>query len=251
MKPLYPDIADKVVVVTGAARGIGRAIALEFARHKAKIIIDDLPEREELLEEVRKELEATGIAVIAVVADVRKESDVKTLVEKSIAKFGRIDVLVNNAGIVYDIDWDKKTEDQWHDTLATNLVGPYLLIREARQYLLDAKGVVVNISSTNAYKAMNPFSLDYDASKAGLITLTQNMAKALAPDVRVNAVAPGWVDTDMNTELSPEVLQNETAKIFKKRFASADEIASVVAFLASQGARYINGTTITVDGGYQ
>lgn len=251
MNARYKDLAGKVVIVTGAARGIGKAIALAFAEQGATLVIDDLTIREDLLQQTKSEIAALGVSVEAVIADVRNETDVKRLIQTTVDTYGQIDVLVNNAGIVFDVDWETKTTEQWKDTLDTNLVGSYLLIREARKYLLASKGSVINISSTNAYKAMSPFSLDYDASKAGLITLTHNTAAALAPGVRVNAIAPGWVNTEMNADLSADVVKEETGKIFMKRFAEPEEISSVATFLASDAARYINGTTITVDGGYQ
>lgn len=247
----YPSLKDKSVLVTGAARGIGAAIAIAFAAQGARLVLDDLPERSAQLAEVAKKAEAFGVPVKMVIADIRDEAQVAELVAAARETYGKIDVLVNNAGIVYDLDWDTKTKEQWHDTLDTNLVGPYLLIRAAKDMLLASKGVVVNITSTNGYKAMNPFSLDYDASKAGLITLTHNAAAAMAPDVRVNAIAPGWVNTTMNSDLAEEIVDKETGKIFAGRFAEPHEIASVAVFLASDDARYINGTTVTVDGGYQ
>jgi len=247
----YSDLKDKVAIVTGAARGIGKATALELAAQGVRLIIDDLPEREDLLLQTADLIKASGGDALAVIADIRLEDDIKRLIAKTIETYGQIDILVNNAGIVYDIDWELKTEEQWKDTLATNLIGPYMLMREVSTYLKQTKGSIINITSTNAYKVMNPFTLDYDASKAGLITLTHNAAKALAPDVRVNAIAPGWVDTDMNADLSKEHIQEEKAKIFKERFARAEEIATIVSFLASSSASYINGTTITADGGYQ
>lgn len=251
MQAMYPNLKDKIVLITGSARGIGRATALAFAAQQSVLVINDLPERSSELENTKHEIEELGAKVETVIADVREEAEVKKLVHTAIETFGSIDVLVNNAGIVYDLDWEIKTKNQWRDTLDTNLIAPYLLIRETRENLRASKGSVVNITSTNAFKAMNPFSLDYDASKAGLITLTHNAASALAPFVRVNAIAPGWVNTDMNKGLSQDVVQKETEKIFIKRFAEAEEIAAVVVFLASDEARYINGATLTVDGGYQ
>ncbi len=248
---IYPSLKDKVVLVTGAARGIGRATALAFAQQGALLVINDLFQRSEELEKTKVDIGEFGVRVEALIADVREEVDVRKLVKTAIDIFGKVDVLVNNAGIVYDLDWHSKTKQQWRDTLDTNLIGPYLLIREAREALLSSKGTVINITSTNAYKSMNPFSLDYDASKAGLITLTHNIAAALAPDVRVNGIAPGWVNTDMNQDLSEEIVDEETKKIFMGRFADSGEIASVAVFLASDQARYINGATLTVDGGYQ
>lgn len=248
---IYPSLKDKVVLVTGAARGIGRAIAFAFAHQGALLVINDLLARDEELKKTKEEIASLNGKVEMLIADIREEGDVQKLIKATLEVFGRIDVLVNNAGIVYDVEWDYKTKQQWNDTLDTNLIGPYLLIREARDALLASKGSVINIASTNAYKAMSSFSMDYDASKAGLITLTHNSASALAPHVRVNAIAPGWVDTDMNKDLPQEIVQGEISKIFKGRFAEPNEIASVALFLASTDAQYVNGTTITVDGGYQ
>ncbi len=250
MKPTYPDLSQKVVLVTGAARGIGRAIALAFAGQGAQLIIDDLPNQADELTLLESTLRAQGVVVTKVVADVRDADAVQALIKTSIAEYKKIDVLVNNAGIVFDKEWTEKTVTEWHDTLDTNLIAPYLLAKAATPYLRESHGVIVNIASTNAYKAMNPFSLDYDASKAGQITLTHNLAAVLAPDVRVVGVAPGWVDTDMNKDLPKKIIETETNKIFLRRFAGPEEIADVVVFLASLQARYITGTTVTVDGGY-
>jgi len=250
-KVIYPNLEGKVAIVTGAARGIGKAISLALGAQGVKLVIDDLPIRQELLEQTKKEADDLGYTVSNILADVRNEKQVQSIIDLALTNHGQIDILVNNAGIVFDTDWNTKTVEQWRETLETNLIAPYLTTKAAETELTKTKGCVINIASTNAYKAMSPFSLEYDASKAGLITLTHNTASALAPGVRVNAVAPGWVNTEMNSDLQKEIIDEETSKIFQKRFADPEEIASVVVFLASEEAQYINGTTVTVDGGYQ
>ena len=136
----YSDLKDKVAIVTGAARGIGKAIAVELAAQGVRLMLDDLAERETLLSQTVDLITSSGGIATAVVADIRLEDNIKDLIAKTIATYGQIDILVNNAGIVYDIDWELKTEEQWKDTIATNLIGPYMLIREASSYLKQSKG---------------------------------------------------------------------------------------------------------------
>lgn len=172
------------------------------------------------------------------------------MVEQIIKKYGRIDVLVNNAGIAIDVDFNERKIKDWHDTLDTNLVGVYLVSKYVGKYMKQQEyGKIVNITSTNGMDTMYTYSVDYDASKAALINLTKNLAIEFSPHVNVNAVAPGWVDTEMNADLSKEYLREEKKKILLQRFAEPEEIAETVLFLASDKARYIDGETIRVDGG--
>ena len=172
------------------------------------------------------------------------------MIEKIINKYGKIDVLVNNAGIAIDADFsDRKTSD-WKETLDTNLIGVFLCSKYAGEHMLEAKsGKIVNVSSTNGIDTTYTYSIDYDASKAALINLTKNLAIEFAPYVNVNAIAPGWIDTEMNSELPKGYMRQEKQKILLKRFAEPEEIADVVLFLSSPKARYVDGETIRVDGG--
>ncbi len=183
-------------------------------------------------------------------ADVSKETDVKRMIETIIEKYGHLDILVNNAGIAIDNDFQDRHVKDWQETLNTNLIGVFLTSKYAGKYMLKNQyGKIINISSTNGIDTIYPYSIDYDASKAGLINMTKNLAIEFAPFINVNAVAPGWVDTGMNDKLSKSYLKSEMEKTLLKRFAEPEEIANVVLFLASDMARYIDGETIRVDGG--
>lgn len=192
-----------------------------------------------------------GSDAIAIKCDVSKEDQVKQMLESTVRKFGRIDILVNNAGIVFDIPFAERTIDQWKRTLDVNLIGTFLCCKYAVPYMKKQKsGKIVNISSTNAIGSFSPDAMDYDASKAGIVILTRDLAKELAPEINVNSVAPGWVDTDINKDLPKKFVKEGTEKIYMKRFAKPEEIAKVILFLASEDASYITGSTLKVDGGY-
>lgn len=242
---------NKVCLVTGSQRGIGRATILEFAKNGYDVVIDYFEEEEKafsLRDYVEKEYK---VKALAIKADVRCEVEVKDLVQTIMKKFGKIDVLVNNAGIAIDKEFENHTMKDWHNTLDTNLIGPFFVSKYVAKEMMQQKyGRIINISSTNGTKAFFPTSAAYDASKAGLINLTHNLAIQYAPYINVNAVLPHWVNTDMNKDLPQDLIDEETSKIFLKRFADADEIASVILFLASDGARYINNSIIEVTGGY-
>ncbi len=240
---------DKVVLITGASRGIGKATAILFAREGAKVIVNynnSDKQANELLSELNKVSDA-----IAIKCDVSDEEQVKKMISEGIKKFGKIDILVNNAGIVFDVPLFEKTLDQWHKTLGVNLIGMFLCAKYAAPHIKKQKsGVIINISSTNGIDTLNTESADYDASKAGVISLTKNLASELAPNIRVNCIAPGWVDTDINKGLSKEYVAEEKEHILMKRFGKPEEIGKAILFLASNDASFITGTTLVVDGGY-
>ncbi|MDD5162633.1 MAG: SDR family NAD(P)-dependent oxidoreductase [Candidatus ainarchaeum sp.] len=239
---------DKTVLITGASRGIGKACAVLFAKEGAKIAINcDNSELE--AKKVLEELKALGSDAIFVKADISNESDVKRMASEVGKKFGKIDILVNNAGIVFDIPFKEKTIEQWQKTLAVNLIGPFLVAKAVLPFM--KKGKIVNISSTSGINSQNPDSMDYAAAKAGVISLTKTLAEALAPNILVNSVAPGWIDTAMNKNLPKKYIEKETEKIWLKRWAKPEEVARAVLFLASDDASYITGTTLIVDGGYK
>lgn len=176
------------------------------------------------------------------------ENDVKNMVNKIINEFGHIDCLVNNAGIVYDRSFEDITIDEFKRTLEVNVIGAFITSREVLKYM--KKGAIVNVSSTNGTKTISPECLDYNISKVGLQSLTRDLAFQFRPNIRVNAVAIGWADTDMNKDLPQDYINDELSKIYLKRFAHPSEIAKTIYFLSSDNASYINGEVVTIDGGY-
>ena len=234
-----------------SSKGIGKATAVEFAKLGGyKVVINYLTDKEnaEKLSSYLKEEYKTETLVIK--ADVSDEEQVKNMLQETINKFGRIDVLVNNAGIAIDKEFEDRTVEDWKRTLEVNTIGTFLVSKYASENMMKNKsGKIINVSSTNGINTFFPSSIDYDASKAAIINLTYNLAIQFAPYINVNAVAPGWVNTEMNKELPKELIEEETEKIYKKRFAEPEEIAKVICFLASKDAEYINGTVIKVDGG--
>jgi len=241
-----------VVLVTGASRGIGRSTIIEFAKKGYDVAINYLSNIDKALELKREVEEKYQVKALVVKADVSSEEEVKNMVEMVIKEFGHIDCLVNNAGIAIDTIFEDKTVDNFRKTLDTNLIGPFLVSKYVGEYMLKEKsGSIINVSSTNGIDTIYPASLDYDASKAGLISLTKNLSIQYAPYIRVNSVAPGWVKTEMNKELDQDFIKDECKKILVSRFAEASEIAKVIVFLASSDASYINGEIIRVDGGFK
>lgn len=237
----------KTVLVTGGSRGLGASIARVFAQYNYNVIIN-YKENDILANNLKKELESNyNIEVLLVKADISREEEVKKMFQSIIDHYPKIDVLVNNASIALDNDLDNKDALEFKRVLDVNLLGTYLVTK----YSLDLfdTGSIINVASTNGIDTGYIESIDYDASKAGVIALTHDFARVLAPDIRVNAVAPGWINTDMTSNLNPEFKKNETDKILLKRFADPEEVAKVVFFLASSDASYINDTIIRVDGG--
>lgn len=242
---------DKCVLVTGGSRGIGEAISREFASKGYDVIIN-FKNSVDRAEKLKEELEAEyGVSVMLAQADITDEVSVENMIDDIITEFGKIDVLVNNAGIVIDREFDERTVQDWKETLNVNLIAPFLLTKLVGSEMLEqGHGSIVNISSTNGINTYYPTSVDYDASKAGIISLTYDSAVQFAPNIRVNCVAPGWVNTEMNDELPDDFVKSETERILVKRFAEPEEIAKAVYFLASEDASFINGTVLKVDGGW-
>ena len=241
---------DKVILITGASRGIGKATALSFAKEGAKVIVN-YNNAEKEANDVVKEISKIGSEAIAIKCDVSKEEEVKKMISDGIKKFSKIDILVNNAGIVFDVPLFEKTLEQWNKTLGVNLIGVFLCSKYAAPHIKKQKsGAIINISSTNGLDTLSTESADYDASKAGVISLTKNLATELAPNIRVNCIAPGWINTDINKGLPKDYVAEETEHILLKRFGKPEEIAKAVLFLASDDASFITGTTLVVDGGY-
>lgn len=240
----------KTVLVTGASRGLGRSIIIKFAENNYNVVINYNNSKKEALELEKYIKDNYQVEVLTIKADVGNEIEVKNMFNEIINKFNSIDIVVNNAGIAIDTIFEDKTVDNFHKILDTNLIGTFLVSKYASKYMLEKKyGNIINISSTNGIDTYYPYSMDYDASKAGIISLTKNLSKELSPYIRVNCICPGWIITDMSNSLDKEYMNREMTKINLKRFADPMEIANVVYFIASDDASYVNGSIISVDGG--
>ena len=242
---------NKVAFITGGSRGIGKAISERFAKEGYNIVIN-FKENVNRAEELKVELESKyNVEVMLVKADLSNENSIIQMVDKIIDKYKKIDVLINNAGIVIDKEFDERTVKDWTETIKVNLIAPFLLTKLMGNKMFEEKsGTIINISSTNGINTYYPSSVDYDASKSGLISLTYDSAVQYSPYVRVNCVAPGWVNTEMNMDLEEDFVKDKTEKILVKRFGEPKEIANVVYFLASKEASFINSEVIKVDGGW-
>lgn len=242
------DLEGKTAVVTGGARGIGRAIVMELATRGSDVAVSDvdLPGAEDCAREAEK----LGVRTIAVKVDVTKQDDVATLMKEAIRAFGKIDILVNNAGITRDILLIRMNEEEWDSVLDVNLKGAFLCSQKVlRGMMKQRSGKIINITSVVGIMG-NAGQSNYAASKAGLIGLTRSVAKeAASRNIQVNAVAPGYIETAMTADLPEEVKSNYLVSIPAKRPGKPEDVAHVVAFLASSESDYITGQVIHVDGG--
>lgn len=239
----------KVVLVTGSARGIGKATIIKFASEGYNVVINynkSASAADELKEYVEKEFNNKALAIKA---DVSNELEVKNMIEQIINVFGRIDAVVNNAGIVFDRDFEGITVEEFKRTLEVNVIGAFIVSREASKYMKKGS-TIVNVSSTNGTKTISPECLDYNVSKIGLQSLTRDLSYQFKPNIRVNAVAIGWADTDMNKELPQEYIDDENSKIYLERFAKPEEIAKTIYYLSSDESSYVNSEILVIDGGY-
>lgn len=242
-------LKDRVALVTGASRGIGREIAQTLAAYGASVIVNYNGSKDRA-DEVVEMISAAGGKAIAVKADVAKAEEIARLFEEAQAAFGRIDILVNNAGITRDNLILKMSEEEYDTVLDTNLKGAFLCMKHAAKIMLRQKsGRIINISSISGI-AGNAGQANYCAAKAGLIGLTKSLAKELGSrGITVNAVAPGFIETEMTEKLSEQVKEGMLAQIPLKRAGTVKDIAEAVAFLASERAAYITGQTLSVNGG--
>ena len=239
----------KVVLVTGSSSGIGREIVRKLASDY-EVIIHYNNNYDNALK-LKEELDSLyNKDVLMVKCDLSKEEEIDSMLSTIYNRYNNIDILVNNAGIAIDTIFEDKTKENFMKTLEVNLVAPFLLSKKIGLKMKDNKeGVIINISSTNGIDTMYPEGLDYDASKAGLINLSSNLANYFAPYVRVNTVCPGWTNTEMTKDLDKEFINSEKEKILMDRFGYPEEIASLVKFLISDEASYINNSVIRIDGG--
>ena len=241
-------LAGKVTIVTGGTRGIGLAIARLLAEDGASVVVSGRDAAR--LEAAVKELESLGAPAMAVAADAAKREDADRLVEATRERFGRIDVLVNNAGITRDQLLVRMKDDDWDQVLDTNLRGVFLMTRAVGKVMMRQKsGRIINIAST-AGAMGNPGQVNYSAAKAGVIGLTKAAGRELAHwNILVNAVAPGLIETDMAASIPAEAREAMLQQVPLKRIGQGREVAEVVRFLAGDGASYITGQTIHVNGG--
>ena len=239
-----------VALVTGSNRGIGKSTALLLAEAGVNVVINYCHHEEEALELESYIKENYNVEVLVCKCDVSKEDEVESMFNLIVDTFGGLDILVNNASVCRDSLFMDKSIKDFKRILDVNLIGTYLCSMNAYKIMSNKKGGnIINVSSTNALDTYYPESCDYDASKAGVISLSHNMAREFAPHVSVNCVCPGWVKTDMNKDLSIDQINEERKNILLGRFAEPEEIAKVILFLASSKASYINDSIIRVDGG--
>jgi len=242
------ELQDQVALVTGAARGIGRTIALKFAENGAHLVLSDLDLAG--AEGVAREIEALGRQAISVEADVSNLEQADQLVKRAIEHWGRIDILVNNAGITRDSSLIRMDESQWDMVIRVNLKGTFNCLKAAtRPMMKQKKGRIINISSVVGVMG-NAGQANYAASKAGVIGLTKSAAKELAGrNILVNAVAPGFIETEMTLALPEKIIENYKTLIPLQRLGRPEDVAEVCVFLAGPHSSYITGQVIHVDGG--
>jgi len=243
-------LKGKVAIVTGAGRGIGQAIARLFAQEGAKVALN-YSKSEKGASSLADEIRKNGGEAFLVRADVSKADEVKRMIQKTIEKFGRIDVLVNNAGVLFPAAFLDSTEEMWDKTMSVNLKGMYLCSKEVAPIMLNQKrGKIINISSVCGLAQKSALgNTPYAVSKAGVIGLTRSLAVNLGPAVNVNAVCPGVIDTDMVAFFSPERKNAIIEETLLKKIGRPEDIAYAVLFLASDESDFITGEMVTVSGG--
>ncbi len=241
---------SKTIVITGAQQGIGKAIAEHFAKLNWNIVINDKNSKAKL-ERVKQNLIAKyNVKVLSCFGDVSQEEYVNLMFNEIISTFKKVDALVNNAGIVEDMDVKDRSVMLFNKTIINNAGSVFAMSKIFGAHMFKNKsGKIVNISSTNGDQTIYPTSIDYDASKAAINNLTKNFAIEFAPYVLVNAVMPGWVMTEMNKQLDKEFLENERKRILLNKFTKPQEIANVVEFLISEKSSALTGSIICADGG--
>ena len=239
----------EVVFVTGGSRGIGKAIALKYAENGYNVVINYVSDKTDV-EELEKEFKEKGAESLIIKADVSKSEEVEIVVKQAIEKFGKIDVLVNNAGITRDMLLMRMKEEDFNKVIDINLKGTFLVTKAVTPYMMKKRnGRIINLSSVVGVTG-NAGQCNYSASKAGIIGFTKSVAKELASrNIRANAVAPGFIETDMTAVLPDAVKENIHNQIPLKRMGTAKEVANLIYFLGSEESSYITGQVINIDGG--
>lgn len=242
---------NKVVLITGGAQGIGKAIALELAKNHYDIVINYLTSREAAAKLKEEIINTYSVRCLTICADVSDENQVDQMVSEIEEKLGGVDILVNNAAIDLSNLFHLKTSEEFKRTLDVNVVGAFNCAKRVYRHMLEKEyGRIINISSTNGINTYYPMCIDYDASKAALISLTHNLAFEFAPYANVNCIAPGFIGTENELDgYDEEFLKEEQEKIMVKRYGKPEEVAYLVKFLISDEANFINNSIIRIDGG--
>lgn len=248
------DFKNKVVIITGSRRGMGRSHAILFAKAGAKVVVSDISEED--CQKVVDEIKQNGGEAIAIKCDVTKKSEVEDMIKETVEKWGKIDVLVNNAGVISYKPFLELPEEEWDKILSVNLKGNFLCAQAAAKEMMKQKsGAIVNIASIMmGQMGMGmPTIAHYTASKGGIAALTKTMALELAPyNIRVNAIAPGAIETPMAdpSKVDPKILEATLARIPLHRYGKPEEVSNLALFLASDASSYITGSIVVIDGGW-
>ncbi len=242
---------NKVVLITGGAKGIGKAIALELAKNNYDIVINYLTSQKEAMELKQTIIQNYGVQCLAIKADISLENEVDQMITTIESKLQGVDILINNAAIDLSNLFHLKNAEDFKRTLDVNVVGAFNCSKRVYKHMLEKEyGRIINISSTNGINTYYPMCIDYDASKAALISLTHNLAFEFAPYIHVNCIAPGFIGTENELDgYDEEFLKQEQEKIMVNRYGQPEEVAYLVKFLISDEANFINNTIIRIDGG--
>ena len=240
---------NKIVLITGSSQGIGKTIALKFASLGASVALNDIPSQEEKLKAIKKEIENEGGAAEYFLADISNYEAVERMISEIKEKFGRIDVLVNNAGICLDKTLAKMSVEEWQKVIDVNLTGVFNCSKAALPLIIPSKGKIINVSSVVGQRG-NFGQTNYGATKAGIIGFTKSLSKEVGKfGVTVNAIAPGFIRTRL-TEIIPEKFKTQITMLTSLgRFGEPEEVADLIVFLASDKASFITGSVINIDGG--
>ncbi len=243
------ELQGKTAIITGAGRGIGKTIAMKLSEMGANIVINDIPISADA-DKTAEEINNNGRNAIVIKGDVRNTEDVQEVVKGAMDRFGSVDILVNNAGITRDTLIMKMSEKDWDDVLDINLKGAFNCIKSVTRIMMKQRsGTIINVASVVGVMG-NAGQANYASSKAGLIGLTKSVAKELAPrGITCNAIAPGFIQSDMTDKLTESVKEQYMSNIPLRRFGTPDDVGNVVAFLASESANYITGQVLHIDGG--
>lgn len=251
LNKLFFKIMNKIVLITGGAKGIGKAIALELAEQGYDIVINYLTSKKEAEALKNKIIDDYGVRCLAIAGDVSKEDKVDEMVSLIESKLGGVDILINNAAVDLSNLFHLKNAEEFRKTLDVNVVGAFNCSKRVYRHMIDQEyGKIINIASTNGINTYYPMCIDYDASKAALISMTHNLAFEFAPFVNVNCIAPGFIGTENELNgYDEQFLKEEVEKIMVNRYGDPQEVAYLVKFLVSKEADFINNTVIRIDGG--